>query len=400
MVELNQPGWLAQYLYDDTGYRFGESQAQGPAFVQIPLPGGGGASYDSGSLQSYFHRDWEGSTRLNSANTSQTVLGDVALAPFGERYANSGNSGLTFAGISTWIKTDLDDAVYREYHPTQGRWIMPDPAGLAAIDPSNPQTWNRYAYVGNNPLSRVDPLGLDDGNPWEFEPSDPPPDGPLGCYYGVPCSPCDFIICAPEGGGGGHGSGAGGSGAPPSGGNHGPWPGNQTTGLPQLPTQPLGLDDLLGFLPGLCSGAAPGGIGFLGTGAGSSSSASPTLCAIASITIPASIALPALIGQADGGGSGKTKAGSGGEVFDCVLASPKDTTANYGSCKYACQSETRPGVGGADIPLRKIQKACPPPRSQCPISLQAKFSSISIWGIGELGVPSVVENSCVYGKQQ
>ena len=39
--------------------------------------------------------------------------------------------------------------------------MHPDPAGLAAVDPSNPQSWNRYAYVMNNPLMYVDPSGLD-----------------------------------------------------------------------------------------------------------------------------------------------------------------------------------------------------------------------------------------------
>jgi RHS repeat-associated protein len=48
----------------------------------------------------------------------------------------------------------------REYAKTQGRWLSPDPAGLAAVDPSNPPTWNRYAYVMNNPLSYIDPTGL------------------------------------------------------------------------------------------------------------------------------------------------------------------------------------------------------------------------------------------------
>ncbi|MDR3560862.1 MAG: hypothetical protein P4N59_05410, partial [Negativicutes bacterium] len=44
--------------------------------------------------------------------------------------------------------------------PVQGRWLSPDPAGLGVARPNNPQTWNRYAYVGNKPLQTVDSLGL------------------------------------------------------------------------------------------------------------------------------------------------------------------------------------------------------------------------------------------------
>jgi RHS repeat-associated protein len=49
---------------------------------------------------------------------------------------------------------------FRQYYSSWGRWMSPDPAGMAAADPSNPQTWNRYAYVANNPTNATDPLGL------------------------------------------------------------------------------------------------------------------------------------------------------------------------------------------------------------------------------------------------
>ena len=43
----------------------------------------------------------------------------------------------------------------------QGRFTSPDPAGLLAAKPENPQSWNLYSYVMNNPLINIDPNGLD-----------------------------------------------------------------------------------------------------------------------------------------------------------------------------------------------------------------------------------------------
>jgi len=95
-----------------------------------------------------------------SSTPSQTVYYDGAYAPYGESYAESGTIDHQFTGLYQDTVGDLYDFPFREYHSTQGRWLSPDPAGLAAADPTNPQSLNRYAYVLNNPLSLTDPLGL------------------------------------------------------------------------------------------------------------------------------------------------------------------------------------------------------------------------------------------------
>jgi len=259
MVELSQPSWLAQYLYDENGYEYGLSHAGGNAFATLPLPGGGRVQYSAGALENYGHVDWLGSARLTSGS-SRTYVGGSAGAPYGEEYAVHQGQDVQgyFAGIGRNIAVDLWDATHREYHAVQGRWVSPDPAGRAAVDPSNPQTWNRYAYVTNNPLSNIDPLGLDIVACWGFDCGGVGGGG--GCmgftdgagYPGENCGPFTvYLPVGPGGGGGGGGGSAPRSPSPPpgGGGSHGPWPGNETTGLPQLPTQAVGLGDLLGLNP-------------------------------------------------------------------------------------------------------------------------------------------------------
>src|SRR5205823_7019202 len=58
------------------------------------------------------------------------------------------------------LGVDLFLTQNRDYSSNQGRWITPDPAGKGAVYLDDPQTWNMYAYVRNNPTTLTDPSGL------------------------------------------------------------------------------------------------------------------------------------------------------------------------------------------------------------------------------------------------
>ena len=66
-----------------------------------------------------------------------------------------------FTGEERDSESGLDHFDFRKYSSSLGRWMSPDPAGIFVADVTNPQTWNLYSYVMNNPLSFVDPFGLD-----------------------------------------------------------------------------------------------------------------------------------------------------------------------------------------------------------------------------------------------
>jgi RHS repeat-associated protein len=65
-----------------------------------------------------------------------------------------------FTGLERDSESNLDHTLFRQNSSTLGRWMTPDPGGLAVADLSNPQSWNRYGYVLNNPGRFVDWFGL------------------------------------------------------------------------------------------------------------------------------------------------------------------------------------------------------------------------------------------------
>jgi RHS repeat-associated protein len=146
--------------------RAGKTIASGGGTTfKLPLVGGAAmAAWSSSGTTVYGHSDWQGSIRLNST-PSRTVNSDAVFAPFGEVYNSPTTSWYKYAGLGSYLTSNLWDADYRHYQADQGRWLSPDPAGLAAVDPSNPQSWNRYSYVTNNPMNYIDPLGLREDMP-------------------------------------------------------------------------------------------------------------------------------------------------------------------------------------------------------------------------------------------
>jgi RHS repeat-associated protein len=113
----------------------------------------------SGNVYYYFG-DHLGSSRT-IANSAGAVCYEADFYPFGgERViTNTCGQNYKFAGMERDSETGNDHTWFRYYASNLGRWLGPDPV---AGDITNPQSLNRYAYVLNNPVNFIDPLGLDE----------------------------------------------------------------------------------------------------------------------------------------------------------------------------------------------------------------------------------------------
>jgi len=167
-VEFTTGSTHVQILYSPIG-KLGKMNGQSASAIRVPLPGGSTAALygPTGGSVDILHADWLGSSRLATGYGNRARDYDTAYAPYGENYASAGSAtaNLDFTGQFQDTMSGLYDFLYRQYDPVQGRWIKPDPAGFGAVNTANPQSWNRYGYVANSPLSHTDRLGLCDGEP-------------------------------------------------------------------------------------------------------------------------------------------------------------------------------------------------------------------------------------------
>jgi RHS repeat-associated protein len=105
-------------------------------------------------------QDWQGTERVRTTYNGG-VEGSFSSLPFGDGFAPSGSDtdANHYATLDHDTESDTEHAEFRQYSSAQGHWLAADPYD-GSYDASNPQSFNRYNYAGNNPLSSVDSQGL------------------------------------------------------------------------------------------------------------------------------------------------------------------------------------------------------------------------------------------------
>lgn len=144
------------FHYDRDGQLIAESDLAGTMLREfVTLDGLPLALYNAGASMRYVHPDHLGGPQ-KMTNADGTVRWDLRQKPFGELVAAGGGATQNpqrFPGQYYDAEFGIHQNHFRDYDPTLGRYLQSDPIGLEG-------GINTYAYVGNNPVNRIDPLGL------------------------------------------------------------------------------------------------------------------------------------------------------------------------------------------------------------------------------------------------
>ena len=113
----------------------------------------------------WLHTDHLGTPRKMTNTTGVTVYRGE-FDPHGNpllEWSVIGNPNLNnkkFTGYERDNAAGLDFAQARHYKFGRGRFMQPDPSGLASANKRDPQSLNRFSYTGNDPINFNDRTGL------------------------------------------------------------------------------------------------------------------------------------------------------------------------------------------------------------------------------------------------
>jgi RHS repeat-associated protein len=107
----------------------------------------------TGTTSQFYLQNHLGST-VALTNSSGAITESQSYDSFGNRTNTTFSNRYQFTGREYDATTGLQYSRARWYDPQLGRFISEDPIGFGGGDV------NRYVYVGNGTLSKIDPMGL------------------------------------------------------------------------------------------------------------------------------------------------------------------------------------------------------------------------------------------------
>ncbi|MCS6846957.1 MAG: RHS repeat-associated core domain-containing protein [Anaerolineae bacterium] len=142
-------GWTNYYYFPSTALGAGAGQRGLPSEGRVAMRNSGGVYW--------LHGDHLGSASLVT-NASGGVVAQSRYTPYGSARQVSGTwpTDRRFTGQRLEGSVGLYDYNARMYSPLLARFLSPD---SLVPRPDDPQSFNRYAYVLNNPLRYTDPSG-------------------------------------------------------------------------------------------------------------------------------------------------------------------------------------------------------------------------------------------------
>ncbi len=136
--------------------------------------------------------DAQGSVRANESGQT------FEFYPYGEEMGTGTTNSREKFATYTRESNGLDYANQRYYSSTYGAFTSADPLHETATtpaDPSNPGSWNRFAYTAADPINLIDPLGTSNCAVDSFDDSGDSDDGDvnLGSHCGSGFQPTGNI---------------------------------------------------------------------------------------------------------------------------------------------------------------------------------------------------------------
>jgi RHS repeat-associated protein len=154
-------GTTTGYLYDLSGNVVTEFVGDNTAWSgHVYFNGQELAKYES-SATDFVFKDHLGSARVLTNMMAGSVCEIIDYMPFGEQaVSGSCDTSHRFTGKERDSESGLDNFGARYDSSQYGRFMTPDPENVSALmNLDDPQSWNGYAYVRNNPLNLTDPDG-------------------------------------------------------------------------------------------------------------------------------------------------------------------------------------------------------------------------------------------------